>query len=189
MSPLALALSQLAPVLEALGIRYVVVGSLASSAVGIYRATADGDLLAQIAPGTAARLARALGPAWYADAETMEQAIRHRRSFNLIHVRTAQKIDIFPVTTDFHVNQLERAKDVQLFPNEREMNFPVSSPEDVLLAKLVWFREGGEVSEQQWRDVGGVIVTNPNLDRTYLRTWAQRLGVTDLLDKAFAQAL
>ena len=31
----------------------------------------------------------------------------------------------------------------------------VSSPEDTLLAKLEWYRMGGEVSERQWRDVQG----------------------------------
>lgn len=63
--PLEQALSQLTPALDALGIRYAVVGSLASSAQGLYRATADGDLLVALAPGQAARLVAALGSDWY----------------------------------------------------------------------------------------------------------------------------
>lgn len=184
--PLALALSQLTPVLEALGIRYAIVGSLASSAHGVYRATADGDLLAIIAPGQAARLARALGRSWYADAEMIERAVGDRRSFNLIHIPTAQKIDIFPATNDFHATQIERVTMIPVFPVPSEMLFPVASPEDVLLAKLQWFRAGGEVSDRQWNDITGLLATNPNLDFEYVNSWAARLRVEDLLAKALA---
>lgn len=185
--PLALALSQLTPVLESLGIRFIVVGSLASSAHGVYRATVGGDLLALFAPGQTARLARALGPSWYADSDMIERAVRDRRAFNLIHIPTAQKIDIFPANSDFHFTQMERATRVAVFPAEREMRFPVSSPEDIVLAKLQWYRAGGEVSDRQWSDITGLLATNPNLDFDYTRPWAVRLRVEDLLDKALAE--
>jgi hypothetical protein len=87
--PLAIVLSELAPVLESLGIRFAIVGSLASSARGVYRATADGNLLAYIRPQQAHQLADRLGRAWYADGDAIESAIRNRRSFNLIHIGTA----------------------------------------------------------------------------------------------------
>ena len=183
--PLALALSQLTQVLEALGIRYAVVGSLASSAHGVYRATADGDLLALIPPELAARLAIALGPSWYADAEMIERAVRDRRSFNVIHIPTAQKIHIFPATDDFHTTQIER---VTMIPVDGAMLFPVASPEDVLLAKLQWYRAGGEVSYRQWNDITGLLATNPDLDFEYVNSWAARLRVEDLLAKALADA-
>ena len=101
--PLEQALNLLTPVLEALGIQYLIIGSLASSAHGVYRATADGDLLVKLSPGQAAQLSAALGPGWYADEAMIERAVRDRRCFNLIHmilihITTAQKIDIFPAT-------------------------------------------------------------------------------------------
>ena len=185
--PLALALSQLTPVLEALGIRYAVVGSLASSAHGVYRATADGDLLAVLAPGQAVRLAKALGRSWYADAEMIEHALCNRRSFNLIHIPTAQKIDIFPATSDFHATQIERVNLIPVFPGDQQMLFRVSSPEDVLLAKLQWLREGGGVSDKQWSDITGLLATNQDLDFDYINSWAARLRVEDLLDRALAE--
>ena len=181
--PLAEALSQLKPVLESLGIRYVVVGSLASSAHGVYRATADGDLLAQLSPGQASRLPSALGSNWYSDADMIERALRERRAFNLIHIPTAQKIDIFPAWKDFHALQLERATSVPVFPDE-PMQLPVASPEDILVAKLEWYRAGGEVSDRQWSDITGILATNPSLDFAYTRSWASRLRVEDLLDRA-----
>ena len=185
--PLALAISRLTPVLVRLGIRYIVVGSLASSARGVYRATADGDLLAELAPGHAARLSAALGAEWYADPDMMERAIRDRRSFNLIHIPTAQKIDIFPATSGFHTSQMQRATPIPVFPAGDAMQLPVASVEDVVLAKLQWYRAGGEVSDRQWSDITGVLATNPDLDLDYVRSWAVRLGVTDLLDKAIAE--
>lgn len=55
-----------------------------------------------------------------------------------------------------------------------------------LLAKLHWFREGGEVSEVQWRDILGILRgRRASLDREYLARGAQKLGITALLERAF----
>lgn len=166
----------------------MVVGSLASSARGVYRATADGDLLAQIAPWDIVRLADALGAEWYADRDQMERAFDAGRSFNLIHIPTAQKIDIFPADTEFHESQLQRATAVSVFPGETQLVLPVASAEDTVLAKLQWYRAGGEISDRQWNDITGLIATNPTLDGDYLQQWANRLRVKDLLDRASCDA-
>jgi hypothetical protein len=63
----------------------------------------------------------------------------------------------------------------------------VATAEDILLAKLQWYRMGGGVSERQWSDIAGILAVAPDLDAAYLRTWAARLGVEDLLDKAVAE--
>ena len=64
------------------------------------------------------------------------------------------------------------------------IEFPVSSAEDTILAKLVWFRKGGEVSDRQWHDLLGIAkVQSGRLDREYLATWAAQLGVEDLLSR------
>jgi len=160
-------------------------GSLASSTHGVYRATEDGDLVAEIHPFHLTRLASALGPSWYAEVPAMESALRAGRAFNLIHIITALKFDIFPATTDFHLAQLERAERRRL---RLEGAAPcwVTTVEDILLAKLSWYRDGGEVSERQWRDIVGVASANPAMDQPYLQLWAGRLGVAALLAKAQA---
>jgi hypothetical protein len=61
---------------------------------------------------------------------------------------------------------------------------PVSSAEDTLLAKLEWFRRGGEVSERQWTDVKGLLAAARSLDADYLDRGARELGVADLLRRA-----
>jgi hypothetical protein len=151
------------------------------------RATMDGDLVAMIFPAHAKMLARTLGPGWYADPETMDQSIREGRSFNLIHVASAMKFDLFPATSEFHQVQLDRATATPLQVEGADA-CPVATPEDILLAKLQWYRDGGEVSDRQWNDIGGLIATNPAMDWEYVNHWAERLGVTSLLARARAEA-
>ena len=66
--------------------------------------------------------------------------------------------------------------------------FPIASAEDTVLAKLEWFRKGGEQSERQWWDILGMLRVKDNIDREYLETWATSLGVSDLLHRAFVDA-
>jgi hypothetical protein len=64
-----------------------------------------------------------------------------------------------------------------------------ASAEDTVLAKLEWYRKGGCVSDRQWRDLLGVLkVQSAALDKSYMREWANTLGVTDLLSRAFEDA-
>jgi hypothetical protein len=188
MNPLAKTLRTLAEALDRIGIAYAIGGSVASSARGTYRATNDIDLIAVIIAPQTDRLARELGRDWYADPEQMRNAISARRAFNLIHIPLGNKVDIFPATEDFHQSQLQRATMLVLPFLDDENRYPVTTAEDILLAKLRWYREGGEVSEKQWSDIAAIVVGNPSLDRAYLQTWAARLRVTDLLDRALGEA-
>lgn len=181
--PLAQGLNELTAALTTMGIRFLVGGSLASSAHGVLRATFDGDLVALIFPPHAKLLAKALGPGWYTEPEAMQEAIKAGRAFNLIHIPSAMKFDIFPAATDFHDSELERATLTPL-RIEGAALCPVATPEDALLAKLQWYRDGGEVSDRQWSDIGGILAQNPNLDWEYVNSWAERLHVTDLLARA-----
>ena len=99
---------------------------------------------------------------------------------------TAQKIDIFPATNDFDAAEMRRARRIRVFPVANPKQFPVASPEDVLLAKLQWYRAGGEVSDRQWSDITGILATNPSLDFDYVRGWSERLRLDDLLQRAIA---
>jgi hypothetical protein len=184
--PLTEALRQVAAVLDRLGILYLIGGSVASSTRGLRRATGDIDLVARIEPEHAAPLAAALGREWYAEPDQIRSAIAADRSFNLIHIPSSQKIDIFPANHAFEIAQLRRATKEPLEFLGEKTEFPIATAEDVLLAKLQWYRQGGEVSERQWNDIMGIVAINPELDRQYLETWAARLGVSELLARALA---
>jgi hypothetical protein len=184
MNPLAQTLRTLAAVLDRLGIAYAIGGSVASSARGVYRATNDIDVVAAVTVAQTDRLPEELGPDWYAEPEQMREAVSAGRAFNLIHISLGNKIDIFPAFTDFHFSQLQRATRLILPFLSETTEYPVVTAEDILLAKLHWYRAGGEVSERQWTDITAIVAGNPSLDRDYIQSWAPRVGITDLLERA-----
>lgn len=180
-------LNPLSLVLSAVHLPFIVAGSVASSARGIPRYTQDIDLVVRIGAFQVERLATALGKEWYAEPDQMRQAIQNGRTFNVIHIPTGWKIDLFPAQTDFHDSEMQRATAPVLIDGESVI-CPVSTAEDIVLAKLCRYKDGGQVSDRQWSDIGNVIATNPNLDLDYLRLWAGRLQVADLLEKALVES-
>ena len=186
MDPLSETLAQITAALGRAGIRYAVGGSIASSARGVWRSTFDIDLIADIRPDDAQSLAVTLGTDWYADPEMIQDAIQAGRSFKVIQKRLAYNVDIFPATEEFHFAQLERAAVVLL--GIEKIPCPVTTTEDILLAKLRWYRGGGGVSERQWDDIVGLIAANVALDQDYLQRWAPRLGVSGMLENARTEA-
>lgn len=183
------ALLPVARTLERLAVPFYIGGSVASSVHGAARSTMDVDLVADLQPSHAAPLAAALGDEYYADVQSIADAIAKRSSFNLIHLATSFKVDVFVATGDrFQRSSLDRrVTDTLATPGSPTL--PIASKEDTVLAKLAWFRKGGEVSERQWRDVQGVLrVQGTALDIAYLRLWADELRITDLLERALREA-
>jgi len=182
-------LSEVVQLLDELKIEYVLVGSIASSMHGMYRATADIDLIADIKPAQIHPLVEALESRFYVDEQAMGEAVSQQRSFNAIHFESVFKVDIFiPKAGDFATQQLKR-RQLRKFAPDIDQRVWVSTAEDMVLAKLRWFRTGGEVSETQWRDVLGIIgASGADLDLDYLHQWASELGVKGLLEKALAEA-
>jgi hypothetical protein len=174
--------------LERIGIPYAVGGSFASSLHGVMRSTLDVDIVADMRLEHIQPLVAALSKEFYADDEMMKGAIEHHSSFNLIHYETAFKVDIFiRKTRAFDQMQLERRRE-SIITTDPEERVYVTSPEDTILAKLEWYRMGGEVSDRQWRDILGVFKTRAGeLDLDYLRKWAKELKVTDLLERALKE--
>lgn len=175
--------------LERIGVTYAIGGSLASSLHGVMRSTLDVDIVADMRFEHVSPLATALAQEFYADNNMMQEAIKRRSSFNLIHYETAFKVDIFiRKLRPFDQMQLER-RQISVIANDPERSVYVTSPEDTVLAKLEWYRLGSEVSERQWRDILGVLKTREGeLDLDYLRQWAAELKVSDLLEKVLLEA-
>lgn len=125
-------------------------------------------------------LAGALGERFYVDAVALRRAIRERSSANVIHHETSTKVDLFIVgRSPIDRTQMDRRQRVRI----------ATDPEDILLQKLAWYRLGNEVSDRQWRDVLGIILTQEDrLDATYLEHGADAIGVSDLLQRALSQA-
>jgi hypothetical protein len=186
-SDFSAAFEELLAALNRLEIPFLIGGSVASGIHGILRQTKDIDIVADMAPAIVEEFCEVLASSFYADAEQAALAIRDGRAFNVIHLKSAYKFDIFPAGKDrFVQSQLARRRYATTsIAGLENIEFPVASAEDTILAKLVWFRKGGEVSDQQWHDVLGMMrVQAGRLDLDYLGKWAKELGVSDLLGNA-----
>ena len=175
--------------LERLGVKYYVGGSVATTVYGHMRMTQDVDLVANMTLEHAVPLVDALKDRYYVNLQAVSDAIVRRRCFNLIHLATSFKVDIF-VVKDRRYDQvaLQRIQKKPFNIDNPAEQFFVASAEDIILSKLEWFRLGDEVSERQWRDVIGVLKIQENLlDRSYLEKWAAELGIADLLEKAWKE--
>ena len=172
-------------VLELLDIPYLIGGSLASALYGMVRTTQDSDIVAEMRMEHLQPFVAALRDEFYVDDEMIAESIQRHSNFNIIHRETMFKVDVFvPRPRPFLQSQLARAQK-QTFTFETEISARFASPEDTILAKLEWYRIGGEVSDRQWRDILGVLITRAGtLDLDYLRKWAIELKVNDLLDRA-----
>ena len=175
--------------LEALGVRYFIGGSLASAVQGVARATLDADVIADLRAEHIEPLTHSLGEQFYFDVDTIRNAVARRSTFNLIHLRTMFKVDVFVSKgRPFDRAQLER-RVLQILVADPQPSLYLASPEDTILAKLDWYRQGGEISDRQWRDVIGVLAAqHGRLDESYLRDWADQLGLRDLLRRAMDEA-
>jgi hypothetical protein len=176
-------------VLQEAGITYYVCGSLASSFYGPARSTNDADLVAEVKTEHVAKLVSELSGEFYIDEGMIRRAIARHSSFNVIHFATSHKVDVFIRKVDAYSEAaLARRQSVDLSAEPRRSVW-LSSAEDTILAKLRCYRLGQENPERQWRDVIGVLkVQSDRLDLDYMRLWAARLGLADLLEKALAEA-
>lgn len=188
MTPLKVTL-QVLDVFESLGIEYLLVGSLATSAVGVPRSTIDADVVADLRPEHARELAPALSPDFYVSHEAMDEAIERRSMFNLIHLQTSFKVDVYVLgSRPFDRTEFSR-RTPRPVSRESRREVPMATPEDLVISKLEWFELGNRVSERQWRDLLGVLtVQRERLDWGYLVHWCGQLGLVELLEAARAQA-
>jgi len=175
--------------LEDLRIPYMVSGSAASSFYAFVRTTQDGDMVVALGLDQVQRFAAAFAPEFYLDRASIRRALEMGGSFNLIHLESSLKIDFFPLRKR-SFSQQEFSRRQPRFPlKESIAPAYVATAEDTILSKLDWFRAGGEVSENQWKDVVGILkVQAGTLDLPYLNNWGRELRVEDLLEKAFKEA-
>ena len=180
---------RIARAFDDLAIRYLVGGSLASSLYGIPRATQGVDLVAEMELAQVEAFTTALSGEFYVDAGMIRDAIERRASFNVVHLATMFKADVFiPRGDPWSHEELSRARAEPFDTPDGQVTIRFASAEDTLLHKLVWFRLGNEISDRQWGDILGVLrVQSGALDLAYLEHWARSLNVLDLLGRARQQ--
>jgi len=182
--PIAVA-QQVGKVFDALGITWLIGGSVASSLHGIPRATQDIDFVADIHSQHVRPMVAALEADFYIDADMIRDALLRRAAFNIIHLPTMTKVDVFTTRTD-RLSRQEMDRRCRFSVGEGHLF--LASPEDIILQKLDWHRKSGG-SERQWRDVLGVLkIQQGRLDLDYMREQAQHIGLNELLEEAVAIA-
>ena len=176
-------------ILEELSTRYHLGGSFASAVHGVPRQTMDADIVVDLDADRVARLVDRLKSNFYVDSEVAADAVSRRGSFNAIHLESGFKVDFFVKgDSDFDEAELDRSELCQIVEDPPRSVY-VKTAEDTVLRKLQWYMAGGSVSDRQWRDVLGVIMTGgEGIDRDYLREWADRLDLADVLSRALSEA-
>ncbi len=187
---LLLALKPVVDAFERLSIPYYIGGSVASSVYGMPRATMDADIVADLAPTQVPSLVDLLRDQYYISETMIQNASVGVSSFNLIHLETMMKIDVFVQKNDaYHQSAFARRVKDRLVDDDPDSVVCLASAEDVILSKLQWYEMGQRISERQWLDILGVIkVQGDSLDREYLARWSEALGVSDLLRRACSEA-
>ena len=164
--------------LRLLNVPYAIVGSFASSVWGESRLTQDIDIVVDLKPQQVVSLCDAFpDPEFYVSRTAAEEAVARTGQFNVIHPSSGNKIDFMVAgQTNWAVAQLQRSKCVAIFPDQ---DAQVAAPEDVILGKLVYYREGG--SDKHLRDIAGMLkFSGDMIDRAYVDEFARRLGVVDI---------
>jgi hypothetical protein len=177
-----------ATAVEKVGGGYFVGGSLASSMQGEPRATNDIDIVLELPLGRIREFVEALGSDFEVDVDSLRSALLNGASCNVFFLPVLTKVDLFGVGPTPY-DEIEFSRKRSVLVREPDVHLVLKTAEDTVLRKLWWFRQGGEVSDRQWRDVAQVLkISGPTMDAAYVERWAESLGVDDLLRRAYEQA-
>jgi hypothetical protein len=172
-------------VFASLGADHMVVGSMASMLYGEPRFTRDIDMVVDLHREHLDRLIQAFpAPDYYVSRDAAAEAIKQRGQFNIIHIPTANKIDvILPRNDAWGRTQLARRRPLSVLSG---VTAPAAAPEDVILAKMLYYQEGESV--KHLRDIASMMrVSGAGIDREYVVRWAKQLGVSEVWQLVLSQ--
>lgn len=144
----------------------------------------DVDLVADMADSHVSEFLKCFGKDFYLSETAIRGAIRSKSWFNLIHLPTSFKVDVFVSRQRaFDANAMNRAK-VEQLGDRQLLKIHLATPEDSIISKLEWYRQTHETSERQWNDVTRLLkLLGDTADMKYLRESAESVGVQDLLER------
>ncbi len=181
----------LAPVVAAfneLGVHHFIGGSVASSFHGATRSTMDVDLVCNLGMENVSSFVEFFGVDFYVSEVAIRNAVKRRSCFNLIHLPTSFKVDVFiSRQRPFDIESFERARRQRLGEHQT-VEVAIATAEDSIVSKLEWFRLTNETSERQWDDVSRLIdLLGDAADLSYLERASKSIGVDDLLARLLSQ--
>lgn len=175
-------LRKIAATFDAMGARYVIVGSMASIAYGEPRFTNDIDVVVDLRSSQVNALCAAFpSPDYYLSRPAVESAIAKKFQFNILHPSSGMKVDCIIPSTGEH-SQLELGRGRAITRADGNYTVVFASPEDVIIKKMEYYREGG--SEKHLRDITGVLkMQEDKIDRDYILSWAEKLQLMPIWEK------
>ena len=167
-------LRHLVRTLEDLDLPYAIGGSIASMAYATYRSTIDIDVLVQLSPTDVDRLReRFPEPDYFLDEVAARKAVAGKQQFNILHIPSGMKIDVFPVGDAFTRAQITRAYSRPVF---YDIEARISPPEELIVSKLVYYQEGG--SDKHVNDIAAMLeISGDLIDRSRVESLAGEFGV------------
>lgn len=162
--------------LQSLKIKYIISGSIAANFYSRPRMTRDIDIVIELSQLIVKKIYNLFKDDFYIDEGSVEEAVKNRSMFNIIHNEKVIKIDfIIAQDTDFEKVKFQRAPTKSI----GGINLSIISPEDLILSKLLWAKDSH--SEIQLNDVKNILYfMKDELDYHYLEKWADKLAIKNL---------
>jgi predicted nucleotidyltransferase len=165
--------------LNAQGVSYMIVGSLATNFYCVPRSTQDGDFVVQSSLGKVAReISRSHGGLRFDPQLGLESVTATKK----IVLRTEEhdfEIELFELSADEHDQQrFTRRIQVELLGQTAW----IATIEDMIVTKLRWAEHAGR--EKDIADVRNLIAVQQNVvDWPYVETWCDRHDTRPLLER------
>jgi hypothetical protein len=165
-------------VLESLDIPYMVVGGFAAIFYGEPRLTIDVDIIIDMHREHIRPFVDAFPiPDYYISEEGVRDSLWRRYPFNVVQPTTGAKVDLVPLPRDPFTRAAFQRRQRMVY-DEAGRSAAFITPEDIVVAKLVAYRETG--SDKHLRDARGVLVTQwGELDLEVIHRSVRESGVLD----------
>jgi hypothetical protein len=170
--------------LEEIGVVYAIGGSVAAMMYSEPRLTIDVDVMIDASLPQLGQLVKEI-QSWQVYISPLESIIEtsipYGMPFNVIDGSIGTKADLYIVkNTGLDVSAIARRKKL-IWDRATGGEAWFLSPEDVILYKLSYYRQGGEVSQKHPTDIANMLdVIGSELDVAYIDHWAKEIGVADL---------
>ncbi len=184
------AITPITTLFEQMNVPYCLTGTLANSIYGMQRAAFDIDFIADLHPRSVLLFLQGLAEGYYFDQEIAKEAVQQKASFNGLHLESMLRVNMhmhMPPFDSFVAEVYQRARCYSLTKDSR--TFRITSPEDIVLIQLIEYQAGGEVADDCWNEILGVLkIQKETIALAYMKQWATALGADTLLKRAFEDA-
>jgi hypothetical protein len=156
------------------GLLYMITGSISVNYYAIPRMTRDIDIVIELKEKDVEKIYSLFSSDFYIDKGSVQKAVREKGIFNIIHNTLIVKIDFIIRKEDaYRMEEFRRRRKTRI----EEIEVFLTTPEDLILSKLYWSKDSR--SEMQISDVKNLLQGVKDLDKEYMKRWADYLGILE----------